>query len=173
MQLTEIQFPVYLIGEEFPIEEDDMVYIEEKVGSEEEPNILIIDDKSVDADSFAMRRLKLKTRNANLKKLGSAIYYLADLIKFSTPKLWFVDSNGKPFRYIKQKTFPLVCKKITKVIDIPTGGSLIEVEGMSCRFKTLHTADVGMTYAGIILIGHGSVLYGLYPAPFSSTRRKV
>lgn len=170
MQLDTIHWPVYLIGTDPIIEEDDMLFIEEANGE-----VFIIDDKSVPGNSIGMRRLNLASQEnpARLKKISMAIYYLADLIKFSDPNKWFVDNNGSPFRYVKQTFYPLVCKKITKVKEIPTGGAMIEVEGMSHRFKTLHTPDPTMTHAGLILIGKGTVLYGLYPGTFETTRRKV
>lgn len=173
MQLETIHWPVYLIGTEQPIQEDDMLYIEVSHRDEEDTEILIIDDKSVPGDSLAMRRLHLANRGAVLKNLKVALFFVADLVKFSDPTKWFVDSSGQHFRYTKTKLYPLVCRKITKIKDIPTGGALIEVEGFANRFKILHSPDPSNTYAGLILIGHSAVLYGLYPGAFENTRRKV
>ena len=172
MELHNLQFPVYEIGTDTPIEEDDMLYIE-RINDKGESDVFIIDDKSVPGESLAMRRLIMASREARLKPLSTAIFFIADLVKYSNPSKWFVDSDGKHFRYVKTTFYPLVCRKITKVKEIPTGGALIEVEGISSRFKTLHTPDPRNTHAGLILIGKGTVLYGLYPGPFQDTRRKV
>lgn len=172
MELNELRFPVYEIGTEAVIEEDDMLFIE-RINDKGESDVFIIDDRSVPGESLAMRRLIMGSREARLKPLSTAIFFIADLVKYSDPSKWFVDSDGKHFRYVKTTFYPLVCRKITKVKEIPTGGALIEVEGISSRFKTLHTPDPRNTHAGLILIGKGTVLYGLYPGPFQDTRRKV
>jgi len=133
----------------------------------------IIDDKNIDKPTLALRRLELSKNKVKLKKLGKAMFFLADFIKLATRTTWFIDSNGTIFQYKKDTSIKLIFKKIKKVIAIPSGGALLEVEGLANRFKTLYLPPIENKYAGLLKYGLGYILYGTYPEELKSTRRMI
>lgn len=131
--------------------------------------LLMVDDTQIEGDSLAARRLRIP---AKLFPLRQAIFFLGDLIKVATPNTWFIDSLGKLFVYEKNTRAELKCHKVLSVMRIPSGGAIIEVEGINSRFKTLHTPE-NSQYAGILHMGKSLVLYGMYIDPFKQTWRMV
>ena len=53
------------------------------------------------------------------------------------------------------------------------GGSIIEVEGIPSRFKTLYTLRKDELYAGILKDGFEYILYGVYKEKHKDTRREI
>lgn len=169
--LGSIQFPVYKLGISKPDEEDgSLFYVKvDKDGNEEK---LLIDNKSWHHSTLGQRRLKM-TMSPNIKlfPLKEGIYFLGDLIKLSKSNTWFIDSLGKIFTYTKSTYVNLIIKPIKQYTTI-LGGCIIEVEDIQARFKCLY-APKSEKYAGILKIGHGYILYGLYKEKPSDTRRLV
>lgn len=166
MNLNDISWPVFILGKKRPIEEESVLFyiINDKY--------YILDDKTLEADSLAGRRLKLRVNNIQLYKLNRAIFFLGDFIKLAKKGIWFIDSTGEVFTYTKSKFVPLVCKKITKIIP-SVSCSLIEVSGLSVRFKVLFRPTMDEKYAGLLKLGAGYIFYGFYSEHFDSTVRKV
>ena len=108
-----------------------------------------------------------------LKKLGKAMYFLGDLIKLTKPNLWFIDNNGQVFNYLRHRTVPLIFTKIKKTIKIPSGGAILELEGIPSRFKTMYSPLPGEEYAGVIQDGMSYILYGVYKELHKNTKRKI
>lgn len=139
-----------------------------------QPQLRIIDDTNLEGN-FGQRRLKLKAAGAPLFKLSKAIFFLGDLIKISKPSMYFIDATGRLFTYKKENRAKLKFYKVSKVINIPTGGVIIEVEGLSQRFKSLFAPTIPLhtMYAGLLQTGLTYTLYGLYDTKHTDTWRLV
>lgn len=165
VKLQDIQFPVYRIGEEKPSEDGGVhyyLYGRDTDSSDAVSVIKIVDDKNIDKPTLSLRRLEIAKSGGNLYKLSKAVFFIQDLIKLAKSSTWFIDTEGKVFQYTKTKRVNLTFRKISRVIPIRTGGALIEVEGLPLRFKVLFE-PVNMHFAGILSVGVGYILYGLYP----------
>lgn len=176
IQLHNISFPVYYIGNKKPLEENKIHYFlygKNLQFSDAEYKVKIIDDKNEPGDTLAKRRMSLISRNIKLYPLRKAIFFLQDLIKLAKSNVWFIDSLGTVFEYKKSIKVPLVFKKIKTVINIPTGGAIIEVEGISTRFKVLYIPEIDKQYAGILMYKSGYILYGLYDKKYDNTTRTI
>lgn len=176
ISLKDLAYPVFKLGLNKPETIDGVVfYLYQYVSDEQETTqrLKIVDDLNIEKDSLALRRLKLKADNVDLFKISKAIYFLGDLIKLATPHTWFIDSNGKIFKYIKTTKAELHFHKITEVIPIKTGGAIIEVENLNTRFKALYTPETANKYAGILHYGKSLILYGFYDQAYSKTWRKI
>ena len=176
VNLADIRFPVYQLGTDKPESLDNVLFylFIANAGTEDEViKITIIDDKNVPGDSLATRRLQLATQDRKLHPLKKAVFFLPDFLKVAKKSTWFIDSNGVLFQYTKQKRVPLVFRKISKIINMSTGGSIVEVQGVPGRFKTLFTAPKTATWAGLLVMGNGTVLYGLYDNEYRATTRQV
>ncbi len=178
--LAEIAYPVFKLGIDKPITSNGLVYyyyenIEEDQDGEliEQTQYRLVDDKNLPFSSLAMRRLAAKQNNAKLFKIKIAIFFLGDLVKIAKPNMWFIDSNGKLFKYQKTTRALLKFYRINLSIPISTGGSIIGVEGTATRFKTLFSPDRDKKYAGIIHVGKSLILYGVYSEKYTDTWRKV
>lgn len=174
--LDNISFPVYRLGVNKPQTLDKVTFFlmgKDTEYSDAEYKLLIVDDKSVAGDTLAKRRLRLMSRNVGLYSLTKAIFFLGDLIKLAKRKVWFIDAEGLVFNLSKTKMVPLVFKRISKVIHIPTGGAIIEVEGLAARFKTLFAPTIEQKYAALLVDGKSHILYGLYEHKYSDTRRSI
>lgn len=174
--LTQIVFPVFRLGDEKPITlEGVTLYYRQYL--EEDDNIKevyrIVDDKNVEGATLSIRRLKLLQDGVKLKKLNRAMFFLSDFIKLSNPQSWFIDSEGTIFQHKKSKSLKLIFKKIKRIIRIPTGGVLLEVDGIPGRFKTLYTPPPTNKYAGMLVNGMGYILYGTYETELKPTRRMI
>lgn len=169
--LADIQFPVYLIGTEKPQEEDGVIFYH-RIDKDGKEHRLIVDNKNWHHETISQRRLKcLMLPEVKLAKLTHAIFFLADLIKLSGPKVWFIDNYGKLFIYNKSYKAQLVIKPISRIIP-NYGTTIIEVDGIETRFKCLY-APKQEKYAGLLKIGHGYILYGLYSEKPKDTWRMV
>src|SRR5574343_176795 len=164
MNLTEISWPIYKVGTIRPSDEDGVLFfiINDKY--------YILDDNSISEDTLAKRRLKLLTSGINLYKLKTAIFFLGDFLKISKPSTWFIDSNGKIFRYKKSRYVKLTCKKITKIIP-STSCTYIEAYGLPGRFISLFSPTIEEKYAGFLVIDKAYVFYGYYRERFEDCRR--
>lgn len=163
MNLNEIDFPVYKLGDEKPSVEDGVIYY--YFGKLE-----IIDDLSLEGENLGLRRARISDKDKF--KLKMAIFYVADLIKLSSPRTWFIDSSGKLFQYKKSKSVKLVSKKIIKVIKC-VGYCLIEVQGVLHRFKTLYPPSENQKYASLLVLNRSYLLYGFSNEEHATTWRKI
>lgn len=171
IDLASIQFPVYLLGTEKPEFEEDLCFYSRK--NKDEEYRLLVDDKYWHHQTLGMRRLKMTMHpdHEELFPIKDSIFFLGDLIKLATPQTWFIDDNGRVFNYTKSTFVELIIKPIKKVIPI-LGGCILEIEGVETRFKCLYAPKLEK-YAGLLKIGRGYILYGLYKDKPEDTRRKV
>ena len=176
INLSQISYPVFRLGTSQPTTIEGVVmyarlYLLES--GEEIHKYYVVDDKSIPAPTLAKRRLKLMSMQVNLKKLGRAVFFLGDLVKLTDPRTWLIDSAGLVFQYKKTERVKLTFKKITKIHRIPTGGAILEVEGIASRFKCLFAPNPTEQFAGILKMGLSYVLYGVYDTKHDDTWRMV
>ncbi len=166
-----------MLGTEKPLVEDNVTFILKEYFDPDtnvkELNLQIIDDKNVPGNTLASRRIYLLNQGVKVKKLTKAVFFLGDLIKISNLRTWFIDSNGKLFQYKKDTSVPLIFKKIKRFINIPSGGSILEIEDIPGRFKTLHNIAETDRYAGLLKYGQSHILYGVYRDKHKDTRRML
>jgi hypothetical protein len=179
MNLGEIVWPVFRLGEHKPTVEGGVVfYSKEYVDKDSTSSFIgfrLVDDRNVDAPTLGLRRLHLKYQldQSKLFPITKAIYFLVDLIKLAKPTTWFIDNHGNLFQYKKSTRAKLACKKIKRVLPATNLGCILEIEGLDQRFKSLRHPQNGERYAGILQWGLGYMLYGLYLDPFKTTYRLI
>jgi hypothetical protein len=177
MNLAEISFPVFKLKTTRPLTEQGLVFYRNETldldTAESATRIRVVDDQSLSGTSLGRRRLQLKQAKVPLYPIKVTIYFLGDLVKLTSRPCWFIDNTGKLFQYKKSTRAKLHCKKISKVFPLKGLGSVIEVEGMTTRFKTIFKPQDSENYAGIVEYSGGAFLYGLYEEPFNTTWRKI
>lgn len=130
--------------------------------------IKVVDDKNLLQKTLGLRRLVLqKDPKVKLHKISTAIYFLADLIKLAKTTTWFIDNTGKVFQWKKYTRAKLTTKKIRQVLPADGIGCVLEVEGLTQRFKMLQKPQDVHRYAVFLVIHNMYILYGL-----SETTRK-
>lgn len=177
--LSEIVFPVFNIGIHKPQVEKGLVfyyhereeYIEDELVTT--TKYKVVDDQNLSGETLAKRRLQLTVEEVPLAKLSNAVYFLGDLIKIADPKLWFIDSRGKIFNYKRTTRAKLKFYKVLRLLPINTGGVVVEVEGLSQRFKALYRPTEDKQYVGILHFGVALILYGFYDQKYDETWRMV
>ncbi len=136
--------------------------------------IKIIDDKNLPQKTLGLRRLALqKDANIKLHKISTAIYFLADLIKLAKASTWFIDNSGKVFQWKKYTRAKLTAKKIKQVLPADGIGCVLEVEGLSQRFKSLQRPQDFHHYAVFLVINKIYLLYGLSETATNDSWRLV
>lgn len=174
--MSEICYPVFKLGENEPQFDNGVCFYYYTRTTQEDQDIVdirIVDDKTLEGDKLATRRLALLSQGVPLYKISYALYFLGDLIKIATPNTWFIDSSGKVFQYKKTTRAKLKPHKIVQILPIQTGGAVLEVEGIASRFKTLFVPPILHNYAGILYFGKSLILYGTYENQFKETWRMV
>lgn len=179
MNLSEINWPVFRIGENKPESDtaSGLVYYFTEYAdldnNDVKKNVRIVDDTSVPHSSLSRRRLVLKGLGLRLHPINTAIYFLADLIKVAKATTWFIDSAGKVFQYKKAVSAKLTCHKVLKILPGQGMGVVVELEGIPTRFKTMFRPQEHFKYAGVLKWGMSNILYGFYEQPFKSSYRRV
>ena len=178
MNLLTISWPVFRLGEHQPTEEGGLVYYSKQYVDLDDDTtrvgLRVVDDHSVPGDSLARRRLVLaQDPSVNLFPIKRALYFLVDMIKMAKATTWFIDSAGKVFQYKKSTRAKLTCHRVTKVLPGTGLGSIVELERIPTRFKTMFTPKPETPYAGVLQWGLGYILYGFYEEPFKPSHRLV
>lgn len=175
MNLLEINWPVFRLGEHKPIQDGELIYYSkeyvDKQSLETKVGLRLIDDKSVQGSTLGIRRLNIT--GVKLFPIRQAIYFLGDLIKIAKQTTWFIDNSGKIFQYRKTSRAKLTAHKIKKVLPLEGMGAIIEVVGLPQRFKCMYSPKPEQYYAGILQWGLSYVLYGFYTDAFKQTYRAV
>ena len=177
MNLSEINWPVYRLGEHKPKIEDGITFYSKEYLDKETDlvylGLRIIDDKSLDGDTLGARRLRLKVDEENLFPIRISVYFLADLIKLAKATTWFIDNHGVVFQYKKSTRAKLTSHKIKNILPGTGMGCIIELEGIPQRFKAMYRPSIEQTYAGVLRWGLGYILYGFYSEHFKPSYRGV
>lgn len=174
--LQEINFPVFRLGEKKPTSEAGVVFYmseySDKDSAKYSSNYRIVDDTNIDRPTIGLRRLALANK-VSLFPIGSAVYFLADLIKLAKSTTWFVDNTGQVFQHKKSRRAKLTTKRIKQVLPATTIGCVIEVEGLSQRFKSMQIPKTYQRYAGLLEVAGGHIFYGFYETQIKDTWRLV
>lgn len=176
MKLSEIHFPVYRLNKDVPLKNGTILYYRNtryNIDNNTTWDIIrIIDDTSINEASLGRRRLHIP--NKHKFPIRRCYMYPKDLIRQGSNGYWLIDSSGKLFQYTKSTKVPLICRKITNILPGVNGiGSVIEVEKLTSRFKTLYIPNNQERYAGLLKFGRGYLLYGLFTNEFKDTWRMV
>lgn len=174
--LKDLVWPVYRLSEKKPTVEDGVVFYKAEYADIDTAqikfNIRVVDDKSIDKPTLGLRRLVIGNTRS-LFPIGSAVYFLIDLIKLAKSTTWFIDSHGRVFQHKKIKRAKLQTHKITQVLPASGIGCVLEVEGLVFRFKSMRAPESWEQYAGILYVDGGHMLYGYYEYPIKDTWRLV
>ena len=176
INLTELHYPIFKLGIRKPEILDNVVFYlnqYEEDGKDTKILLKIVDDKNKPGETLGIRRLNLKVDGINLFRITKAVYFLGDLIKIAKPNIWFIDSNGRVFNYIKSTRVKLKYYKISNTIPIKGGGIIVELEGLQARFKSLFLPDSTFTYAGILHYNRSLILYGFYDKKYQESWRSI
>lgn len=170
MNITDIQWPIYYIGQ------NDKIYTEYNVTYlENKGRTFIIDNKNLSGNSLGSRRLKLK--GEDLYKFKKTLFMFSELIELTRTKniidRRFCDSKGEMFLYKKSKFVSLKNFTIHYVEDYPTY-KLIYVKETKQTFRVPNNYwEPCYEYLQALSFGLFYVLYDLSIEPIKDTRRKV
>jgi hypothetical protein len=132
-----------------------------------------IDDKNLPYDKLSVRRLQL-SKEKKLYSIKYSFFFLGDILKIANGKNKFIDSSGKIFKLKKHKFANVVFAKISLLIPIPSGGVIVEAEGIPGRYKALYLPSPTCKYAAFLKEGVRYIFYGFYDKiPDKSMRRKI
>lgn len=177
MNLAEINWPVFRLGEHKPEQESGCVfYSKEYIDNDTEETrrgLRLVDDQSYVGKTLGIRRIAMKADNNPMFPIKTAIYFLADLIKVAKQTTWFIDNSGKVFQYRKSTRAKLTFHKIKQILPGTGMGAVIEVQGLSQRFKCMYHPKPEQAYVGILRWGLGYLLYGFYTEQHKPTYRLV
>lgn len=177
MNLTDIHFPVFRLLNKPPEWKGDLLVYENTymhVDTANEYTHTKIVDAKVPGETLSRRRLKLDEKGLPLYPLKKAAFFLHDFIKLAGNGYYFIDSVGKIFKYKKQTSCKLIFRKITRVIPSESTGSIVEVEGMPQRFKTMaHFENPYGLWAGLLYYKGAWLFFGVYNEQYRDTRRMI
>jgi hypothetical protein len=120
----------------------------------------MVDDKNLPQATLGLRRLVMKSDSVELFPIRTAIYFLADLVKLAKSTTWFIDSAGRVFQYEKNTRAKLTTKKIKQVLPADGLGCVVELVGISSRFKSIRRPSEHQGYARVLKLGMGFIFYG-------------
>ena len=175
--LAAIIWPVFRLGEVEPYTYKKLTFYCSEYIDLDDPKLFnryrIVDDRNIDKPTLGLRRLVLKQQKIKLFSIGSAIYFLQDVIKLAKSTTWFIDSEGKVFQHKKLVRAKLATHRISKVLPASGIGCVLEVEGLSERFKSLQVPKPHELWAGILHYNRCNLLYGFYNESIKPTWRLV
>lgn len=168
---------MFRLGEKKPTTENGKVFYRAEYADIDtatlRENVRLVDDRSITKPTLGLRRLQLISGPQSLFPIGSAVYFLIDLIKLAKATTWFIDSTGRVFQYKKNRRAKLQTHKINKVLPATGIGCVLEVEGLVFRFKSMRMPESWEQYAGIIYVDGEYMLYGYYESHIKTTWRMV
>lgn len=121
-------------------------------------NIRLVDDANLNGKTLGLRRLKL--RSEKLFPIRTAIYFLADLVKLAKTTTWFIDNSGRVFQYTKNTRAKLTTKKVKNILPAMGLGCVVELAGISSRFKAMMRPRDEQIYARVLQVGMAYIFYG-------------
>lgn len=176
--MQELNFPVFKLAAKTAPEERDgiLYYVSENFNRDTakyHQTARVLDDKTLPGPTLAHRRLQAQKLGATLYPIKTALYFLGDFIKLAKSNTWFVDSTGRVFQYKKTTRAKLQFYRVQKLFPLPGMGAVVEVQGISQRFKVLWMPTVPVQWAGVIKFGKTLILYGLYKDKLPDSWRLV
>lgn len=175
--LAALVWPVFRLSEREPYIKNGLIFYASEYLDTDSTVLFnrwrIVDDKNIVKPTLGLRRLVLKEKEVKLYPIGSAIYFLQDLIKIAKSTTWFIDSIGQVFQHKKLVRAKLQTRRILQVLPASGIGCVLEVEGLSERFKSLQVPKSHELWAGILHYNRCNLLYGYYSEPIKTTWRLV
>ena len=165
---------MFRLGERKPEQHDGLVFYHTHYVDNmntESVNIRVVDDANLDGETLGLRRLRLQ--DEKLFPIRTAIYFLADLIKLAKSTTWFIDNSGRVFQYEKNTRAKLQTKPIKQVLPGQGLGCVIELEGISSRFKSMQRPGEHQHFARVLKLGMGFIFYGFCDAVKPDSWRMV
>ena len=154
---------MFKLGDRKPSQDAGLVFYHTHYVDElnsETVTLRIIDDRNLPQATLGLRRLALKSSGVQLYPIRNAIYFLTDLIKLGKSVSWFVDSAGRVFQYQKNTRAKLQTRKVKQILPADGLGCVVELEGLSHRFKSLRRPQEHEIYAQVLKLGMGFLFYG-------------
>ena len=174
IELTAIVWPVFRLGEREPQQLGGLIFFRKEYVDQDtvvySDNYRVVDDKNIAKPTLGLRRLQI---GDSLYPIGTAIYFLQDVIKLAKSTTWFIDSHGQLFQHKKTRRAKLQTHRLKQVLPVSGLGCVLEVEGLVERFKSLQVPKPEEQYCGILTYGHSNLLYGYYSEPIKTTWRMV
>lgn len=178
MNLMEISFPVFKLGNKQPTREGSLIfYTTESYNKTTEvykERVKIVDDTSIDQPTLSRRRLKLAADdNTTLFPIRTAVYFLGDLVKLGGVGTWWIDSLGTVFEYKKTTRAKLKFYKLEKCFTTQGMGAVVQVCGLPQRFKTMFLPKMEERWCGVLECEGMHIFYGYYTQPHKETWRMI
>jgi len=152
---------VFRLGERKPEQYSGLVFYHTHYVDDmntESVNIRVVDDANLSGTTLGLRRLQLQ--DEKLFPIRTAIYFLADLVKLAKSTTWFIDNSGRVFQYEKNTRAKLQTKRIKQVLPAQGLGCVVELEGISSRFKAMQRPSETQNFARVLKLGMGFIFYG-------------
>lgn len=152
---------MFRLGEHKPSQHEGLVFYHTHYVDHdniENVNIRIVDDANLSGKTLGLRRLQLQ--DEKLFPIRTAIYFLADLVKLAKSTTWFIDSSGRVFHYEKNTRAKLQTRAIKQILPASGLGCVVELVGISSRFKSLQRPGEHQHYARVLKLGMGFIFYG-------------
>lgn len=167
--LENIQFPVFLVGLKGSTRLEDGVLFYTAWNNEE----TVLDDTNIQGDFKTRRALLDETTRT---PLVVALCFYEDIIKFKNVNdALFIDSNGRLFKYKKDRMVKLSFHKIEHWIK-PRNERycLVKLDAYPQYFRSLRPPAHNEWYAGVLHFTKKQLLlYGFAEEQYDSTIRKV
>ena len=152
---------MFRLGERKPEQDGGIVFYHTRYvdnNNVESVTMRVVDDANLSGETLGLRRLQMQKEK--LFPIRTAIYFLADLVKLAKATTWFIDNSGRIFQYEKNTRAKLQTKKIKQVLPASGLGCVIELEGLSSRFKCMQRPSETQVYARVLKLGVGFIFYG-------------
>lgn len=159
MNLNDIRWPIYVLHSDEIEERDGLLFCDTQ----------IVDDKNMTGDSLGLRRLQ--TPHKNLYRLKVMIESFTEFVHHKGQ--FYIDSNGKFFRWVKKTSCSVISHKIEKTEkrDIAT---LIWCRNIPFPFVAKRPPSALMKYASILYMNNQpAILYSLTEEKRKKTWRKI
>jgi len=163
MMLSNVKFPVFVLREFDELKEvDGVITITSYTGE------YIVDNKNLEGDTLGKRRLRITGR---LYPLSKVAFTFKQLLKYSKKYKYFIDTNGKVFKYTKSVW--------TQLEYLPICGYRVTEKGYyikPCNHVTEYLVEAlnGMSYIGLLKLPRGGYIpYDLSDSYKKPSRRKI
>lgn len=169
--MSQVSFPVYRLPSK-PSESKGVLFYASEPRGGGELRITVVDDKNAQGKTLAARRLRLLAEGIKLYNFKLSVYFLADLLRLNAAGCYWIDSNGKLFKYTKTTGYKVVNRRITKMYE-HNGYWLFEVEGLPDRFKSMY-GPPGPSFNRALLLQDKltSIFYGFTDSEDTKIKRR-
>ena len=171
--MSQVSFPVYRLPSK-PSEDGGIIFYASEDEDKDIYRVRIVDDLNEKGKTLAARRLRLLSAGKNLYQFKLSVFFIGDLIRLSNSSVYWIDSNGKLFKYTKNKHYRLLNRKVTMIRNF-NGYWIFEVEGLPMRFKSMY-GPPGASYTRALVLEdkQNFIFYGFTDQEETTARhRKV